>query len=110
MYRQRLLLFPCPPNKLSFIALVLSGVPQGTVLGPLLFIIYVNDLPPVVIDARTGVFADDTRLIQAIRSICIELDMLSLKDDLHRVMRWANDNNMELNESKFDLLCYNEQS
>ena len=91
----------------SFIALVLSGVPQGTVLGPLLFIIYVNDLPPVVIDARTGVFADDTRLIQAIRSICIELDMLSLKDDLHRVMRWANDNNMELNESKFDLLCYN---
>ena len=85
---------------------VLSSVPQGTVLGPLLFIIYVNDLEKTVIDALIGCFADDTRLTKAIRGQSTEADMFLLQLDLHRVIRWALENNMELNESKFDLLCY----
>ena len=91
---------------LSFWDSVLSSVPQGTVLGPLLFIIYVNDLEQTVRDALIGCFADDTRLTKAIRGESIEADMFLLQVDLHRVIRWALENNMELNESKFDLLCY----
>ena len=83
-----------------------ASVAQGTVLGPLLFIIYVNDLEKTVIDALIGCFADDTRLTKAIRGESTEADMFLLQLDLHRVNRWALENNMELNESKFDLLCH----
>ena len=86
--------------------IVRSGVPQGTVLGPLLFILYVNDLEKAAKSALIGCFADDTRLTKAIHGNSIEEDMFLLTVDLHRVIRWAIANNMELNESKFDLLCY----
>ena len=56
--------------------------------------------------ALMGCFADDTRLTMAIRGESTEEDMFQLLLDLHRVIIWALENNMELNESQFDLLCY----
>ena len=54
-----------------------------------------------------GCFADDTRLSKALLvGFTEELDMLALQTDVLNVVRWPIDNNMELNESKFDLLCY----
>ena len=46
---------------------VLSGVPQGSVLGPLLFILYVNDIPDLV-HCNIKMFADDTKLFTSVRS------------------------------------------
>ena len=50
----------------SDIAKVLSGVPQGSVLGPLLFILFINDLEQVVASSRVSFFADDTRVSKQI--------------------------------------------
>ena len=85
----------------SNIIKVLSGVPQGTVLGPLLFILYINDLFSVVKHSKVKVFADDSKLHKNIKSLS---DCKLLQEDLYAVVRWAIINNMELNETKFELL------
>ena len=82
-------------GKLSFIHLVLSGVPQGTVLGPLLFIIFIDDIYESVKYSLARSFADDTRLTKAIKSI---IDQLQLQEDLDAVVEWADENGMELHE------------
>ena len=61
---------------------VMSGVPQGTVLGPLLFVIYINDMPDVV-NNLTKLFADDTKLISTIKN---RLDIELLQEDINRLV------------------------
>ena len=82
---------------------VLSGVPQGTVLGPLLFLLYINDLEKAVSTSAVASFADDTRLSAPIRE---EGDTVRLQEDMNRVVTWSVDNNMVLHEGKFEFLCY----
>ena len=66
---------------------VTSGIPQGSVLGPLLFVIYINDLPDVV-DKLTFVFlfADDTKLFRRIKSTA---DVLILQSDINKLNDWS---------------------
>ena len=85
----------------SDIAKVLSGVPQGTVLGPLLFILFINDLEQVVNSSTVSFFADDTRISKQIS--CYE-DCMLLQDDLYKILDWSRSNNMKLHEQKFELL------
>ena len=87
----------------SVLCAVLSGVPQGSVLGPLLFLIMINDVDENVRNAFLSSFADDTRIGMAIRS---SDDAKLLQEDLEKVYSWARDNNMVLNSSKFELLHY----
>ena len=63
---------------------VLSGVPQGSVLGPLLFLIYINDLD-FVIDNWILKFADDTKIFTRITD---DNDWHSLQDDLSKLTTW----------------------
>ena len=88
-------------GKLSEPERVKSGVPQGTVLGPVLFILYINNITEVLKNAAIKIFADDSKLIQAIDS---EEDRLKLIEDLNAVLKWAEDNSMQLNDTKFMLL------
>ena len=72
---------------------VVSGVPQGTVLGPKLFLLYINDLLPTLKNCKGLCFADNIKLISKI------LDTEStarLQEDLCRVIDWSTMNNMEL--------------
>ena len=87
----------------SFLALVLSGVPQGSVLGPILFLIYIDDLRNCLAGSSSGSFADDTRLSKTIT--CCN-DVKILQEDLLNVINWAASNNMDLHENKFELLSY----
>jgi hypothetical protein len=87
----------------SFMAAILSGVPQGTVLGPLLFILFINDMEMCVKNSTIRFFADDTRLS---KHISFETDVHDLQSDLDRVITWAKQNNMKLHEDKFDLMVH----
>ena len=83
---------------------VISGVPQGSVLGPVLFVMFINDLEGVVTrNSTVRFFADDTRISKHIA--CVE-DHYALQDDLNSILGWAKRNNMQLHEQKFELLVH----
>ena len=82
---------------------VLSGVPQGTVLGPLLFILYINDIVKVIKHSYIKIFADDSKLTKCIESLH---DRELLYEDLQSVIEWAVTNKMEFNKLKFQMLSY----
>ena len=64
---------------------VRSGVPQGTVLGPILFVVYINDLLDEV-DADGLLYADDTKIF---RCISDWIDAVSLQNDINKLEEWA---------------------
>ena len=67
---------------------VTSGIPQGSVLGPLLFVIYINDLPDVVDkDTFIFLFADDTK---AFRNIKSQSDQVILQNDIKNLTEWSD--------------------
>uniref|UniRef100_A0A1B6LWG4 Reverse transcriptase domain-containing protein n=1 Tax=Graphocephala atropunctata TaxID=36148 RepID=A0A1B6LWG4_9HEMI len=82
---------------------VLAGVPQGSVLGPLLFILYMNDLP-ISLSCKTILYADDTSLIVK------DNYLASVLSDMNRVVNkaslWLESNLLRINESKTELILF----
>jgi len=75
---------------------VTSGVPQGSVLGPILFLIYINDLDTDIV-SKLGKFADDSKLCKSINS---QTDVSILQNDLYLLEKWADKWQMKFNEEK----------
>ena len=73
-----------------------SGVPQGTVLGPILFLAFINDLPEAV-NSKVRLFADDCVMYRVVSS---DQDCNLLQDDLDKLARWEDKWCMNFNASK----------
>jgi len=82
---------------------VISGVPQGSVLGPLIFLILIADIDEDILHTLVASFADDTRATKGLKS---ELDAADLQNDLFRIYQWSENNNMQFNAVKFELIRY----
>ena len=82
---------------------VLSGVPQGTVLGPLLFIILKGDIKRGISSYTMVRFADDTRLYHGISRVD---DCTIYQNDLNSVYDWASCNNMSFNAKKNQIYMF----
>ncbi|KAJ2937427.1 hypothetical protein O0L34_g18615 [Tuta absoluta] len=84
-----------------------SGISQGSNLGPLLFVILINDLPNVVSDSSILIFADDVKLYRTCES---ELDCKILQRDLDAVHAWSIENKLYFNPSKCETMTFTRSS
>ena len=84
------------------------GVPQGSVLGPLLFIIYTNDLPNILKSSRVILFADDTTIFIKGKNKNILYKLI--QKDLDLVTDWFKANKLSLNVSKTNLINFYKKS
>ena len=81
---------------------VLSGVPQGSVLGPLLFLLYINDLPSLI-NSECRLFADDAVIYNTRNNSEI------LQNDLNKLQSWACEWQLSFNSSKCSVLSVGEK-
>lgn len=86
---------------------IVQGVPQGSILGPELFKIFINDLPQCLVKnaADTVIFADDTTIVVNAKSeslLCEEIE-----DILQKINKWCSDNGLVLNTNKTNVIRIN---
>ena len=85
---------------------VVSGVPQGSILGPLLFSIYVNDLSSSIKKCCSESYVDDTKLLLSFHINNSSTAVVDLNGDLIRIRNWCFDNLLLLNPEKTKLMIY----
>jgi hypothetical protein len=82
---------------------VLSGVPQGSILGPLLFNIFINNISAKINHSKFLLFADDLKIYRNIKSA---EDCKVLQVDIDAVQHWCSENGMELNIQKTKIISF----
>ena len=85
---------------------VTSGVPQGSVLGPVLFLVFINDLPECI-DCSVGLFADDTLVYHTIQH---QQDITRFQENLNALGLWAKQWGMSFNINKSKIIAFNSRN
>ena len=89
-------------NILSQEERIISGVPQGSILGPLMFLLFINDLPLYTDNVKTDLYADDTTLHEDGQSISDIKTKLQI--GLNNLQEWCKNNGMVLNTAKTKIM------
>lgn len=76
---------------------ITSGVPQGSILGPILFSMYINDLPGVLKYCKIHPFADDVQIYYDCQDDSAASISIKINEDLARVQEWSSMNCLSLN-------------
>lgn len=79
-----------------------SSVPQGSILKPLLFALFINDLPPLI-KSEILLFADDVKIFLKINTIN---DAMQLQTDINTIHTWCITNNLSLNANKCNTMTF----
>ena len=91
-------------GRVSPLTPVMSGVPQGTVLGQILFLVHIRNISKSLSEGSFATsFADDTRVQRSVKS---ENDCSDLQDDQNLIYQWAAQVNMRFNSEKFECLRF----
>ena len=87
---------------------VLSGVPQGSILGPILFVLFINDIADGIdCDTNLALYADDTKIW---RKILSEKDLIKLQADINYLLMWSINNKISFNFDKCKVLSVNNKA
>ena len=84
-------------NSFSNFSPITSGIPQGSILGPVLFIIFINDLPDCV-ESGCKIFADDTKIYNSTENSGV------IQDDINALLEWSNTWQLKFNAQKCNVL------
>ena len=85
-------------NDMSSTRAIRFGVPQGSILGPLLSVLYINDLPQCLENCSINMYADDT--VMYFTNLCTSEIARVVQDDLNRVVQWMESSRLIINQSK----------
>ena len=96
--------FVCINNEKSSLRSVDCGVPQGSILGPLLFIIYINDFPKSSNVLSFILFADDSNLFFSHSNPHTLVDVMNI--ELNKIMQWLRANRLSLNLQKTNVMLF----
>ena len=101
-------------QKKSSLAPIVTGVPQGSILGPLLFLIYMNDIPSASSFFKFILYADDTSLVNSI-NISLQLNVINpnidfINDEISKISDWLAVNMLSLNVKKTKYMIFHHRN
>ena len=93
-------------EKVSSVCQNFRGVPQGSILGPILFSLFINDLPNCIQNGFSELFADDSNFLFWDKAYSFSCFQQSVENDMHRVVNWVKENDLCLNTNKTKVLIF----
>lgn len=95
-----------PDNRRSDWVDVLSGVAQGSLVGPFLFSLFSGDLPDIIFFCKHMMYADDFQIYKSTKPSHLAETLSEIQADVDRVSRWAGDNGLTLNGDKTQVIVF----
>ena len=95
---------PTGKKNLSSLANITQGVPQGSILGPLLYIIYANDIQDIITKSKFAYYTDDTVILSGHKNL--EKAFSNVQKDLNNLLTWCTRNRIHINATKTKYMVF----